>query len=69
MPVSYDMDDITSRVVLAGGTWIQLGKLWMQIHVVPRNALYIPQLEVGWPELSTLLGARITFQVLSTGPC
>ena len=36
----------------------------MRIHIVPRAPAYIPQLEEGGPDLLTLLGMRITFEIV-----
>ena len=39
----------------------------MRLHTLPRQTMDIPPLEDGGPELSALLGARMTFKSYSTG--
>ena len=61
------LEDATVRVLPAGARWGRLGRHWMRIHSVPRNSAYIPQLEEDGPDLSTLLGIRITFKAYDRG--
>ena len=56
------MDEAAVRVVPHGDRWVQMGRHWVRIHVIQRDAVYTPQLEEGGPDLSTLPDARITFK-------
>ena len=57
------LDEAAVRVVPHGDRWVQMGRHWMRIHAMPRNAVYTPQLEEGGPDLSTLTDARITWRI------
>ena len=67
LPSVDDLEGATARVLLAGDRWVKLGKHWMRIHTIPRASGLIPQLEEGGPDLSTLLGMRITFKPYARG--
>ena len=57
-----DLEETTVRVIPHGDRWIHMGKHWMILHVIPRNVAYIPKLEDGELELSTLVDTRITLR-------
>ena len=67
LPSTDDAGSTTVHVVPAGDRRVGLGKRWMRLRALPRNTMYTPPLEDGGPELSTLPGARMTFQSYSTG--
>ena len=50
-----------------GERLLQMGKHWMRIHVIPRDAAYTPQLEDNGPDLSTLTDTRITLKSFLDG--
>ena len=61
------LQETTVRAIPRGDGWVEMGKHLTRLHVVPRNTAYTPQLEDGGPELSTLVGPRITFKSYLNG--
>ncbi|MFM7988461.1 MAG: hypothetical protein ACKPKO_55030, partial [Candidatus Fonsibacter sp.] len=57
-----DPADVSVQIVSPVDHWIQIGKHWMRVHVVPRTRDYFPQLEEGGPDISILTGQRIMFK-------
>ena len=67
IPSSDDAGDNSVRVALAGNRRVQVGRRWMRIRALPRTIAYIPQLEDGGPDVSTLNGMRLTFESFGRG--
>ena len=61
------LGEATVRVVPYGDCWLQMGKHWLRIHVIPRDTAYTPQLEDSGPDLSTLTDTRISFTFFLDG--
>ncbi|MFM7982154.1 MAG: hypothetical protein ACKPKO_22830, partial [Candidatus Fonsibacter sp.] len=58
----HDPVDVSVQIVSPADHWVQVGKHWMRVHVVPRTRDYFPQLEEGGPDISLLTGQRMIFR-------
>ena len=57
-----DSGDVVVHVVQPKDHWVMIGKHWMRIHILPRTRDYFPQLEEGGPDISILIGQRMSFK-------